>query len=275
MNTPRENDFQEVGLIETFHALSEHLNNLRKRILLIVGIPEAKLPSNDSLYTRVAWMIEAGDVKYDDLSQIAQLSLREYDHFYILIDNLLGYYSALGEASGKLHVQRKPGNLAAVVNEVVDLFQPWADERDISYELEIPYEAKFYFDKEKLRRAIVNIVANAVKYSEPRLGAGPQRFIRIILRRHSTDGDWALVVESVGKSNVLPGEQIRVLNYGVRGKNASESGVKGTGIGLAETRRIAEAHDGDVKISSAAVKDHPYLFTTTTTMVVRDRRLRR
>jgi signal transduction histidine kinase len=96
-------------------------------------------------------------------------------------------------------------------------------------------------DQEALRRAIRNLLENAVKYS-PEChtvwvdGRVNRRKVAISVR------DRGMGIE--------PGEQRDIFQKFVRGGAARKAGIKGTGIGLSMVRQIVEAAGGEVRLES-------------------------
>jgi signal transduction histidine kinase len=90
-------------------------------------------------------------------------------------------------------------------------------------------------DPVRLRQALDNLVANALAYG----GAD------VRVRATGADGMVRLSVSDAGPG-IPPGEEARIFEAGVR--LASET--PGSGIGLALTRAIVEAHGGTISVES-------------------------
>ncbi len=96
-------------------------------------------------------------------------------------------------------------------------------------------------DEEALRRAIRNLLENAVKYS-------PE------CRTVWVDGrvnhrEVAISVRDRGMG-IEPREQRDIFQKFVRGAAAKKAGIKGTGIGLSMVRQIVEACGGEIRLES-------------------------
>jgi signal transduction histidine kinase len=96
-------------------------------------------------------------------------------------------------------------------------------------------------DEEALRRAIRNLLENAVKYSpECRTvwvdGAVADRRVSISVR------DCGMGID--------PREQRAIFQKFVRGNAAKKAGIKGTGIGLSMVQQISEALGGQIRLES-------------------------
>jgi len=97
-------------------------------------------------------------------------------------------------------------------------------------------------DREALARAIRNLLDNAAKYSPP---AAPIR-----LGIDEGAGTVSLSVRDEG-AGIPAVEQKMIFTKFYRGADATRSGVKGTGLGLATVQHIVRAHHGDVRVDSA------------------------
>jgi signal transduction histidine kinase len=96
-------------------------------------------------------------------------------------------------------------------------------------------------DREALGLALWNLLDNAVKYS-------PDCHTVWVDLDHE-DGRVAIRVNNQGMG-IPAGEQKRIFRKFVRGKQPTERRIDGTGIGLAITRRIVEAHRGEIRLRS-------------------------
>jgi len=104
-----------------------------------------------------------------------------------------------------------------------------------------PVDAAIEADEEAFRRAVRNLLENAMKYSpECRTvwvdGAVENRQVSISLRDRGFGIDAA--------------EQLVIFQKFVRGSAAKKAGIKGTGLGLAMVKQIVEAFGGAVRLKS-------------------------
>jgi signal transduction histidine kinase len=104
-------------------------------------------------------------------------------------------------------------------------------------------------DRDDLRRAVWNLVDNALKYT---------RTGRVDLRLHATDGVAELAVRDTG-IGIAEAHVGHVFDRFWRAPGVR--GTAGSGLGLAITRWVAQAHDGTVAVSSAAGKGSTFMLT--------------
>lgn len=96
-------------------------------------------------------------------------------------------------------------------------------------------------DEEALRRAIRNLLENAMKYSP-------------VCRTLWVEGEVkdyhvSISVRDQGMG-IDPREQRAIFQRFVRGAAAKKAGIKGTGIGLSMVRQISEALGGEIRLES-------------------------
>jgi signal transduction histidine kinase len=104
-------------------------------------------------------------------------------------------------------------------------------------------------DRDDLRRAVWNLVDNALKYTR----AG-----RIDLRLHATDGVAELSVRDNG-IGIAANHVEHVFDRFWRAPGVR--GMAGSGLGLAITKWVAQAHDGTVAVESAAGEGSTFVLT--------------
>ena len=95
-------------------------------------------------------------------------------------------------------------------------------------------------DPEGLVHALVNLLANAVKYS------GSSREVRIGVFRTGEEVELRVTDRGIG---IQPGDEQRIFDRFYRAADAARE-ASGTGIGLALVRHFADAHGGRVTVAS-------------------------
>lgn len=267
MSALEENSSLQM-LTETLHALYRHTAALEKSIekhLFFDNQDMESLPrrqdwlqsrKNRSFYKDLERRIDTHELNYYQLSDLLGITLRQFDYYRILVENLLGYVTG----DQPLTLQKISLRLKALLQEVIDLFTDLAAERCIEIKLDIMGDPEIEADRDLIRRMFVNMLDNAIKYSYSGSKKTGNRFISISCRRHSTYDDWIIVFESYGVG--IEKEEIEtggIFQYGTRGRLSKDRGRSGTGIGLAESKRIIEAHKGRIGIKSHHLEGEIYL----------------
>ena len=162
----------------------------------------------------------------------------EYERLARMISDML----FLAQADNGLIVpKREPIDLAEQVRELFDFFDALAEEKNL--QLSLTGSAQVWGDKLMLRRALANLISNAIRHT-PRDG-------RIQVRMDSGAEGTTLTVENSGEP--IPAEhQARIFDRFYRVDPSRHGGGEGAGLGLAITRSIVRAHGGDVAVRSTA-----------------------
>jgi signal transduction histidine kinase len=116
-----------------------------------------------------------------------------------------------------------------------------AGRKDITVTLTNHHAGVVFADRKRLRQVLDNLISNAVKYSP----AGSTVEVHQILRR----GWWRVEVKDQGPGLTAPDRQA-VFEYFTTLSAKPTGGESSTGLGMAITRRVVEAHGGDVGVDS-------------------------
>jgi PAS domain S-box-containing protein len=145
--------------------------------------------------------------------------------------------------SGRLHMSAEPVRVGEVVREIVDLIAPLATPRNIELRVDGPSldECFVQADRQRLKQVLLNLVANAVKYNRDR-GS-----VRVLCETAAT-GRLRILVEDTGHG-IAPAKIDRLFTPFDR-LGAEQSGVEGTGLGLALSKRLAEAMGGEIGLTT-------------------------
>jgi two-component system OmpR family sensor kinase len=173
-----------------------------------------------------------------EYQQTLRSALEETDRIAVLVDGLL----LLSRAdAGVLRMDRRPVDLAQLLLEVHIQAKVLAAAKRLSLELEPPEPLVMPGDHDRLRRMVLNLVENAIKYT-PEGG-------RLSLTLERRQG-WALLYVSDTGIGIAPEEQERIFQRFYRAEDIRVHGPEGSGLGLCIARSIAEAHGGRILVDS-------------------------
>lgn len=135
--------------------------------------------------------------------------------------------------------QRAPVRLRALLEEVVEFFEPLANEKDVTLRLAPGPDAIVPGDAGWLHELFANLVDNAIKYTSSKghveLAVRPEADVVRVDVRDTGDG-------------IEEGEIEAIFESFLRGRLAA--GTLGLGLGLPLAREIARAHGGDLLVES-------------------------
>lgn len=127
-----------------------------------------------------------------------------------------------------------------LLREVVELVEAQAARRGVALAIEIdPAMPPVPMDAGAMHQALVNLVTNAID-------AAPERTGRVVLRAHHQPAQESAEISVTDNGPGVPPE----LRDRLFEPFVSTKGQRGTGLGLAVTRKIAEEHGGAVGVQS-------------------------
>jgi signal transduction histidine kinase len=164
---------------------------------------------------------------------------RESERLTRLIDNVLDFSRIEG---GRQRYDIAPGAVEPVVQEVLEAFRYPLAQQGFKVDVEIaPDLPEVPMDAAAIKQALANLVDNAIKYS------GEHRRLRVSTRRAGDHLAVEVADEGVG---IPPGESHRIFEKFYRIGRSETQGRRGSGVGLALVKHIAEAHGGRVTVES-------------------------
>jgi heavy metal sensor kinase len=175
----------------------------------------------------------------DEYRRVLTSALEESDRIASLVEGLL----LLSRAdAGVLRMDHQPVDLARLVAEVCEQGQVLANARGVTLDLGPLTSVTIQGDHQHLRRLLLNLVDNAIKYT---LAGGC-----VTLALHQ-DGAWAVLRVADTGIGLAPEEQERIFQRFYRAPTAMSREAEGSGLGLCIARSIVEAHGGYVQVESA------------------------
>jgi heavy metal sensor kinase len=167
----------------------------------------------------------------DDLAE-------ETDRLQGLVENLLQL--ARGERGLKL--QKEEIDLSLLLPDVADSLRPLAEEKGLTLTCDLPPALIIAGDTDQLIRLIVNLLDNAIKYSE----RGP-----IKLSAKEKDGNAVIEVSDAGIG--IPPEHLPYIFKRLYTVDPARSSG-GAGLGLSIAQQIVQAHGGSIEVQSEVGK---------------------
>jgi signal transduction histidine kinase/ligand-binding sensor domain-containing protein/CheY-like chemotaxis protein len=171
---------------------------------------------------------------------------RSGEHLLGLIDDVLD--TAKIEA-GHVTLDHAPFDLSDLVRENIDLMRARATEKSLKLSLESsPRVPRFvHADSKKLRQVIVNLVGNAIEYTE-RGGVT----VRVDAKTLDARPGLLLILEVEDTGiGIAPEDQARIFDVFVQ---AGEISVKGTGLGLSISQQFVHMMGGTIRVQSTPGK---------------------
>ncbi len=145
-----------------------------------------------------------------------------------------------------------PMSVASSVAKAIDSVQPHATRKDLEIVASVPDALPLVLgDEGSLTEALVNILGNAVKYSN--VGT------KVVVTAEAAEERVLISIADTGVG-IAPEDLPFVFDDFYRGKSAPAV-EKGCGLGLALSRRIIEAHAGSISVESQLGKGTTFVLS--------------
>lgn len=169
-----------------------------------------------------------------------EIIVKEAQRLTHQVDNVLHFSRA---QRGEVALNLQESSLAPLVSEVLESFGPLAEAQDCRLEASLDESLKAWIDPGAFRQILLNLLENAVKY-------GPSDQIIDVRLRKGPAGMVQLLVEDEGEG--IPEDQRReVFSPYSRLERDRESGVAGSGIGLAVVKELAQRQGASVRVDDS------------------------
>jgi signal transduction histidine kinase len=167
-----------------------------------------------------------------NLKEYAEIIVKEVARLEGILKEILGFVK-------EVRLAKESVDLNQLADEVIRLMASDIEERGAVLRKDYREIPRIFVDPNRLKEAIVNIIANAVQAIS---GAG-----MILLRTYLHEREAVLEISDTGKG--IPDEDLSsIFNPFFTTKST------GTGLGLAITHRIVQEHNGRIEVASAVGK---------------------
>jgi signal transduction histidine kinase len=185
----------------------------------------------------------------EDRQAILESMNTQVDYMVALLNDLLDVSHI---ESGHLNLQPQALGLEAVLGEAVARHAKLAAPKGVTVELAAVGAGQVWADPLRLRQVLDNLISNAVKFSPARTHIG--------VSAAPTTVGWRIAVADQGPG-LTPQDRERLFQEFARLSARPTGGEKSTGLGLAITRRVIEAHGGQIGVDSEPGHGATFWFT--------------
>jgi signal transduction histidine kinase len=222
-------------LKEEFLALTTH--DLRSPLTVISGVI--------SFFTSG----RLGELSPEQKNMVAMME-RNAQSLIELVNDLL---DASKIESGTMRLDITSINLRGLIDELRETMEPLAREKEIRLDDKLPPDLPLVeADRTKLRRILVNLLSNALKFT-PKGGL-------VQIRAEGLDGRVRLSVADTGVG-IAPEDVARLFDKYEQARSRATRGEKGTGLGLYITKQLVELHGGEITVDSTPGHGSTFSFT--------------
>jgi len=222
--------------VTTAHAAADAANRSKSEFLSRMS-HELRTPLNAVLgFGQLLELDELSDDQRDAVDHI----LKGGRHLLDLINEVLDISRI---ETGELSLSSEAVLAADLVREAVDLMRPLADQRGIQLMVAGSGGSDCYVfaDRQRVKQVLLNLLSNAVKYNRPR---------GTIVVSCEQSGATRVRISVADTGMGIPAERLGLLFTPFERLGAEQTAEEGTGIGLALSKRLAEAMDGTLEAIS-------------------------
>ena len=155
--------------------------------------------------------------------------------------------------AGKMKLNQAYGEITTLIKGVVHSFESMAKSKQINLQFASDVESAYvYFDRDKFEQILINLVANALKFT-PDGG-------HVAIKVKTNEKEERLQIEIADTGPGISADQLPfIFDRFYQGAGHTHKGEPGTGIGLALTRELVELHKGQIRVHS--ILDQGTTFT--------------
>lgn len=162
--------------------------------------------------------------------------------------------------SGKLSLVDEPYKLTSVIHEVINIIGVKLMSKPVSLQVSISDQLPKYFygDELRLRQVLINLMNNAVKFTERGTIS-----LQVELSSFDIDTQTALLLFHVRDTGlgIAKEDQTRIFHSFEQGSAGTDVLVEGSGLGLTICKRIIESAGGAMKVESELGVGSDFSFT--------------
>ncbi len=241
----RFNEIKRLG--STFNTMLDRIQSLLKSTREVNANIAHDLRSPLTRIRGIAEMSLMNDKSVEEYKGVAASTIEECDRLIEIVNTMLEITEA---ESGISEPRIEVLDVAPLIREACDLFQPIASEKKIEIVESLPAELTFHGDRKKLQRIISNLLDNAIKYT-PEGGA-----VSITAGTESNRINIAFEDTGIG----IPDSDLpHIFERFYQGDKSRSLG--GVGLGLSLVKAFTEAMKGTVSVFSTVHKGSRFVVT--------------
>ena len=190
-------------------------------------------------------LLEEEDLSPENLDSARRI-VSAGEHLLALINELLDIAKI---ETGHLDVTLEPVPIEPLATETMSLVRSMAQARSLRIACECP-EHVVMADRRRLAQVLINLLTNAVKYNS--------QFGSVVLAAGRRDDVVRISVTDTGPG--ISTDDLDLLFRPYERLDAKDSGIEGSGIGLALTKRLVEAMAGVIGVDTAIGEGTTFWF---------------
>ena len=249
-------EMEQRKLVEYALAQAQHANSAKTTFLSNMS-HDIRTPMNAIMgFSEIAAShLDNSERVKDCLEKIMSSSA----HLLSLINDILDMSRI---ESGKVQIQEKECNLSELLHTLVNIIQPQVTAKQLDFFIDTfdVTNEDIYTDPLKLNQIFINILGNAVKFT----AAGGTVSFRIRQKPCAVEGygtyEFSIQDTGIGMSSAFVEHIFEPFE---RESTTVQSGIEGTGLGMAITKNIVDMMGGTIQVSSEKGKGTEFVIILT------------
>ena len=236
----RGSDGQTIGALIVIHDVTRlrRLENLRRDFVANVS-HELRTPIT-AIKGAVETLLAGANENPEDCQRFLEIANRQSDRLNAIIEDLLSL-SRLERDAESDEVGRTHEQLLPILESALQSCSSIAKSREVDVNLFCSEEIVANVNSALLEQAVINLVDNAIKYSESR------NFVTV---ESWQEGKYVMIKVQDRGQGISKEHLPRLFERFYRVDAARSRAVGGTGLGLAIVKHIVQAHNGGVTVHS-------------------------
>jgi signal transduction histidine kinase len=236
---PSQQAIELDELAESFNTMSKQLSHLETvRADFVANVShELKTPIT-SIKGFVETLLSDDWSHEPDVLHFLEIINQQSGRMNAIIDDLL----TLSRLEQKEDiVLKEPTGLASVLDNAITLCQLQAEKKNISITMTCPEDLTLTINAPLLEQAFVNLIINAIKYSEP------NKTVQVLAEKQA---DQVMIQVKDEGFGIEKKHLHRLFERFYRVDTARSRNLGGTGLGLSIVNHIVQAHNGEIRVES-------------------------
>ncbi len=245
------------GLVLTKHMVSKEMALAKLKADFVSNVSH-ELRTPLALIRLYAETLELGRITTQEKKkQYYRIIRKESERLTALINNILDFSRI---EAGRKEYEFRETDIAELVRNTLDSYRYQIEQQGFAFEEKIDANLPILqLDREAIARALVNLINNALKYSNN------DKFLGVKLYRENGVVKLEVMDHGIGIGRQ---EQTKIFEKFYRAGDPLVHNTKGSGLGLSLVRHISQAHGGDIEVESTPGKGSKFILSLPVTLAM-------
>lgn len=187
-----------------------------------------------------------------DQTELLQIIKDSAENLNIILSDVIDYSKI---ETNEIEIQKKPFSLIRALDQVIQLFEHMAGEKniDLSYSIDSDVPIGVLTDENRLRQILINLVANAIKFTD-------QGFVKILVEKGPRKDILLFSIEDTG-IGIPETKREKLFRPFTQIDDTSARKYGGTGLGLVIVKNLVEILGGKITLESQVGQGTTFSFT--------------